>query len=118
MIFIASNFIPADLPGELAGTKMLDNPLLKGVGEVGGKLGVVGTVLTPIVEYNNSLKPYKDDIEAAYEIDPENAWMYNAEAHIAAGLDACSFGFVRGVVNTVPTVVQLVPGKDPEWTGD
>ena len=66
-------FMPADLPGELAGTKMLDNPLLKGIGKVGGKIGVVATVLNPIMEYNNSLKPYEEDIEAAYEIDPENA---------------------------------------------
>lgn len=109
-------FMPTSLPGELNATKILDNPLLKGIGKVGGKLGVVSTVLTPALEYNNSLESYKDDIDAAYEIDPENAWKYNCEMHVAAGLDSASFGFVRSVANTVPTVVQLVPGKDPKWT--
>jgi len=108
-------FMPAELPGELAGTKMLDNPLLKGIGEVGGKIGVVATVLNPIMEYNNSLEPYKDDIDAAYEIDPENAGKYDFAMHVEAGLDAASFGYVRGVLNTVPSVANLISDEDPEW---
>ncbi|OOM11686.1 hypothetical protein [Clostridium saccharobutylicum] len=104
-------FMPADLPGELNATKMLDNPVMKGIGDVGGKLGLVGTVLNPVVEYNNSLKPYKDDIDAAYEIDPQNAWKYNCEMHVAAGADAASFGYARGVINTAPSLYELGYGE-------
>lgn len=109
-------FKPAESFVELNGTKILDNPLLKGIGDVGGRLGFVSTVITPVTEYNNSLKPYEDDIDAAYEIDPKNAWKYNCEMHVAAGLDSASFGFVRGVVNAVPSTVQLAPIEPPEWT--
>lgn len=108
-----------DLSAELsAAKKLVDNPLLEGIAKVGGKLGFVGTVLNPIIEYDNSLTPYKEDIDAAYEIDPENASKYNAEMHVAAGVDTLSFGYARGALNSIPSLVQLLPGKDPKWTGD
>lgn len=107
-------FMPTDLPGELNAAKLIDNPFVKGIADVGGKLGLVGTVLNPIMEYNNSLEPYNDDIDAAYEIDPENAKEYNVEAHVAAGLDAFSFGYARGTLNTIPSVYELIEGK-ADW---
>ncbi|NRT91272.1 hypothetical protein [Clostridium beijerinckii] len=108
-------FMPTDLPGELNAAKLIDNPLLKGVADVGGKLGLVGTVANPILEYNNSLEPYKDDIDAAYEIDPQNALKYNYAMHAAAGADAASFGYARGVINTIPSLYELAEGKK-DWS--
>ncbi len=109
-------FMPTDLPGELNAAQKLDNPLLKGVGKVGGKLGLVGTVLNPIMEYDNSLEPYKEDIDAAYEIDPKNANIYINAMRTEALADAASFGYGRGVLNTIPSLVQLTKKEKPEWT--
>lgn len=104
--------VPTDLSGELsAAEKIVDNPLLKGIAKVGGKLGFVGTVVNPFTEYDNSLTPYKEDIDAAYEIDPKNADKYIFAMRTAAKADAASFGYVRGAVNSLPALYEMGYGK-------
>jgi hypothetical protein len=107
-------FMPTDLPGELNAAKLIDNPAIEGVAKIGGKLGLVATAINPILEYKNSLKPYEEDLDAVYEIDPENASEYNAAIHVTAGLDALSFGYARGTLNTIPSLYELVEGN-AEW---
>ena len=41
---------------------------------------------------------------------------YDAAMHVAAGLDVASFGYGRGVLNTVPSLVQLTHKEKPEWS--
>lgn len=90
--------------------------LIKGFGEIGDKAGIVSTVLTPILEFENSKKPYEDDIEYVKEYDPENATFYENACNFGAACDAASFGYVRSVANTIPSVAQLlgVAGKDAD----
>ncbi|WP_252225225.1 hypothetical protein [Clostridium sp. ZBS2] len=88
---------------------------LKKFGTIGGKAGLIGTAITPIMEYENSMEPYKDDLEAIAEYDPDNYEKYKKIAEVGAAADACTLGYVRGIINTVPAVVQL-SGKEPKWT--
>lgn len=100
---------------ETNAVKILESPVAKYVGNIGGKAGIIGTIITPIVEYNNSFKPYEDDLAACAEVDPENYNKYNVIAHIGAGADAASFGFGRSILNTIPSVYELTIGRT-DWT--
>ncbi|WP_252225239.1 hypothetical protein [Clostridium sp. ZBS2] len=88
---------------------------LKKFGTIGGKAGLIGTAITPIMEYENSMEPYKDDLEAIAEYDPDNYEKYKKIAEVGAVADACTLGYVRGIINTPPTVAQLLPIHEPKW---
>ena len=92
--------------------------IIQKVGKVADVAGTLGTVATPFLELQTSKNMYMDELELIAQNDPEN---FNKTALLGGTimtLDACSYGFARSFANTVPSLVQLIPGKDPQWTND
>ncbi|WP_165755826.1 hypothetical protein, partial [Ruminiclostridium hungatei] len=88
------------------------------VGKVGQVLGVAGTIITPFTEIGTSADLFKDDLALVAQYNPENYNKALVLAIIGTTADASSFGFARSLANTVPSLAQLAPGEDPQWTKD
>ncbi|MCX7921366.1 MAG: hypothetical protein N3B21_04995 [Clostridia bacterium] len=89
---------------------------LQVVGKVAKGTGIVGTALTPFTELQTSMNMYKDDLALVAQYDPKNYNKALVVATVGSTADAASFGFGRSIANTIPSLVQLLPGKDPQWT--
>ena len=81
--------------------------------KVGKVAGEVSTVITPLTELGNSANVYAD-LHAGAESLKSTPLKLGVDGLIVA--DACSFGYIRSTANVIPTVVQLVSGKEPQWT--
>ncbi|WP_017352621.1 transposase [Clostridium sp. ZBS18] len=74
-------------------------------------------ILDLVESDGDTTREYQDDLEAIAEYDPDNYEKYKKIAEVGAAADACTLGYVRGIINTPPTVAQLIPYYDnPEWT--
>ena len=92
--------------------------LIQKLGKIADVAGSVGTVATPFVELQTSKNMYMDELELIAQNDPENFNKMALLGGTIMTLDTCSYGFLRSFANTIPSLVQLVPGKDPQWTND
>lgn len=93
------------------GTEILNSAVV--IGKTASVAGLVTTATTPILEMQNSANSTADMYADADKLN--NPGLKAAVIGITI-TDACSWGFARSFLNTIPSVVQMIPGDDPLWT--